>query len=264
MLKAGPVTTGDFLRAGIGRFGARIAELRAVGWTSGTSAWAAARSGVLAGGVMREQRWRPSKRCIYLAGKIRSATGDTRSSRELTVGVRKPTTVRNGRGPAMWRTQHSGLLARSSSAAITAARTTGVARTVPGLLRQQRRFSGNADVYAPDDPAVDPSWAEKENVTLLGRQWVQGPDRESIVDRCRAAIDRADVVFAWFDDLTAFGSLVEVGYAVAAGKRVYVAMPFQSEVRRDLWFAHYVAGCRMFSDSPVAPMASWRPSSSIG
>ena len=31
MLKTGPQTTGDFLRAGIGRFGARIGELRAAG-----------------------------------------------------------------------------------------------------------------------------------------------------------------------------------------------------------------------------------------
>lgn len=32
MLQAGPCCTGDFIRAGIGRFGARIGELRAVGW----------------------------------------------------------------------------------------------------------------------------------------------------------------------------------------------------------------------------------------
>jgi hypothetical protein len=31
MLQAGPCTTGDFLQAGIGRFGARLGELRAVG-----------------------------------------------------------------------------------------------------------------------------------------------------------------------------------------------------------------------------------------
>lgn len=35
-LQEGPATTGDFLRMGIGRFGARIDELRRVGWEIST------------------------------------------------------------------------------------------------------------------------------------------------------------------------------------------------------------------------------------
>jgi len=38
MLQAGPCTTGDFLRAGIGRFGARVDELRRAGWRIATAA----------------------------------------------------------------------------------------------------------------------------------------------------------------------------------------------------------------------------------
>lgn len=54
-----------------------------------------------------------------------------------------------------------------------------------------------------------------------------------VVKQCHDAIDRADVVFAWIDDLTAFGTIFELGYAVGR-KQVYLASP--DEVSNDLWF----------------------------
>lgn len=54
---------------------------------------------------------------------------------------------------------------------------------------------------------------------------------------CTIQIDRADVVFAWLDDLTAYGTLVEIGIAWAKQKEIWVAgYPIE-----DLWFAFAAA-----------------------
>jgi len=42
--------------------------------------------------------------------------------------------------------------------------------------------------------------------------------------RCLDAIDNADLVFAWIDDFTKFGSFVELGYAAGLGKRIHIAV----------------------------------------
>lgn len=41
--------------------------------------------------------------------------------------------------------------------------------------------------------------------------------RRHVVDQCLTAINNSDVVFAWLDDLTAFGSIFEIGYAIGRG-----------------------------------------------
>jgi len=46
-----------------------------------------------------------------------------------------------------------------------------------------------------------------------------------VFTECIKAIKRADVVYAWIEDLEAFGTLWELGYATALGKRVVVALP---------------------------------------
>ncbi|MER5424086.1 DUF559 domain-containing protein [Streptosporangium roseum] len=57
-------------------------------------------------------------------------------------------------------------------------------------------------------------------------------------EECLAAIQRADIVFAWLDDLTAYGTLVEIGYARALGKKLIVATNGEHE---ELWFAKWSA-----------------------
>ena len=42
---------------------------------------------------------------------------------------------------------------------------------------------------------------------------------------CLAAIRRSDIVFAWLDDVTAYGTIAEIGYASALGKRIVVVVP---------------------------------------
>lgn len=51
------------------------------------------------------------------------------------------------------------------------------------------------------------------------------PKRPEVRDLCLAAIDTADIVFAWLDDLTAYGTLVEIGYAKGRGKHIIIASP---------------------------------------
>jgi very-short-patch-repair endonuclease len=50
-------------------------------------------------------------------------------------------------------------------------------------------------------------------------------ERSLTLQRCLRAIDRADIVFAWLWDLTAYGTLAEIGYAKGRGKIVIVASP---------------------------------------
>lgn len=58
---------------------------------------------------------------------------------------------------------------------------------------------------------------------------------------CLRWIVESDAVFAWIDDPTAYGSLVEIGFALGLGKLVAVYMP--AELRgwqSDLWFIQAV------------------------
>jgi nucleoside 2-deoxyribosyltransferase len=47
--------------------------------------------------------------------------------------------------------------------------------------------------------------------------------RRGIVAKCLGAIRRADAIFAWIDSNDAHGTVFEIGYAVAIGKRVLLA-----------------------------------------
>lgn len=66
------------------------------------------------------------------------------------------------------------------------------------------------------------------------------PRRAEVVRVCLEAIDRADVVFAWFDDPNCHGTLTEVGYAVAKGKRLWAGFGAPG-LWSDLWFARSAA-----------------------
>lgn len=46
--------------------------------------------------------------------------------------------------------------------------------------------------------------------------------RVHVTIECKKAIKASDVVFAWIDDLTAYGTLFELGYATALGKKIYL------------------------------------------
>lgn len=78
-----------------------------------------------------------------------------------------------------------------------------------------------------------------------------GPRQEQVVTLCQEAIRQSDVVFAWLDQEDAYGTLVELGYANALQKRVWIAGP---AFFPDLWFA-YRSADRVLVPQPDARTA---------
>jgi hypothetical protein len=94
-----------------------------------------------------------------------------------------------------------------------------------------------------------------------------GPSRRRVVEMCLDAIRAADIVFAWLEEDTqvyepdgdprtddpldsycsAYGTLVEIGYAVALEKLVVVASPVPLH---DVWFAGSAASVHIVAASP--------------
>ena len=59
--------------------------------------------------------------------------------------------------------------------------------------------------------------------------------RTDVFEICREQIRNADIVFAYINDGTCFGTLFELGYACACGKKI--AILFDSDKRfKDMWF----------------------------
>lgn len=73
------------------------------------------------------------------------------------------------------------------------------------------------------------------------------PQRHQVRDLCLTAINEADIVFAWLNDATAYGTLVELGYAKGRGKRIVIAAPKPLD---DLWFATSCADFVLTIDTP--------------
>lgn len=80
-----------------------------------------------------------------------------------------------------------------------------------------------------------------------------GLTRPEVVKRCLSAIERCTHVFAWIENTSAFGSLVEIGYARALGKQVHVYLLDEQPDLVDLWFAGQIAtACTWVSSPSVA------------
>ena len=59
--------------------------------------------------------------------------------------------------------------------------------------------------------------------------------REEVMQICLHQIHRSDMVFAYIDDLTCYGTLFEIGFAKSTGKTVIVMFDKQ-ETADDMWF----------------------------
>ena len=55
--------------------------------------------------------------------------------------------------------------------------------------------------------------------------------------RALDGIKKADCVFAWIADHECYGTLVELGYAHALGKQIFIAHPPEIKPQGELWFA---------------------------
>jgi hypothetical protein len=88
--------------------------------------------------------------------------------------------------------------------------------------------------------------------------------RNEVACAAQIQIERADILFAWLDDQTCFGSLVEIGIVKAADKEIWIAWPPKMGVIRDaeldsyplirdLWFAQSFADdCCMAESAKTA------------
>lgn len=83
---------------------------------------------------------------------------------------------------------------------------------------------------------IDPGYAD--GVCMADAEFPQHLNRQTVLNSCLHWLELADVVFAWIDDDTAYGTLVELGYAAALKKTIFVAF---DQKRSDLWFAQRIA-----------------------
>lgn len=75
-------------------------------------------------------------------------------------------------------------------------------------------------------------------------QMEQKVTRKQVVTLCQSQIATADAVFCWLENLTAYGTLAELGYASALGKPICLAYPDSAEIRlwENTWFVKQLAG----------------------
>lgn len=59
--------------------------------------------------------------------------------------------------------------------------------------------------------------------------------RKQIRRLCFRAIARSDLIFAWINDLTGYGTLTELGYAAGLGKRIAIASPTPPDFSPTEW-----------------------------
>jgi hypothetical protein len=78
------------------------------------------------------------------------------------------------------------------------------------------------------------------------------PPRRHVSTAAMFQIKRADILFAWLEDLTCYGSLVEIGVARGLEKEIWISWPPEMATirdgkitsyapKRDLWFAESLA-----------------------
>lgn len=62
--------------------------------------------------------------------------------------------------------------------------------------------------------------------------------RSEVWQRCQQALARATVIFAWIDGMDCYGTLLELGYAAALGKGIWIAGPRRYP---ELWLTYETA-----------------------
>lgn len=83
-------------------------------------------------------------------------------------------------------------------------------------------------------------------------------DRCEVLHDCLDSIKLCNVFFAWIDSLDCYGTLAEIGYAYALGKRIYIGYPSQLNVR-ELWFSFGMAEKWIEADTPEEAFYNFFP-----
>lgn len=102
-------------------------------------------------------------------------------------------------------------------------------------------FHGNNShgVYATDRPNIYSVYCSDrlQNMPSKERQ-------NNIMTACLKTIDTANLVFAWIDDTSCYGTLAELGYAKAKEVKIFIAGPKKFS---DLWFIYQMADRSVFN-----------------
>lgn len=101
-----------------------------------------------------------------------------------------------------------------------------------------------AGVWAPDEYEKSPPSDDIDTADLTQA-------RRHTVRLCLNAILRSDVVFAWMDSSTAYGTLVELGFALAHRKPIWWAQRAENIDMDDLWFIRVAAREVIQGDDPA-------------
>lgn len=75
-----------------------------------------------------------------------------------------------------------------------------------------------------------------EGVSICSDDYIN-ESRERTISKCYQWIDDADILFCWIDDITAYGTFTEIGYASAKNKIIYIACDKKIERESlEIWF----------------------------
>ena len=109
---------------------------------------------------------------------------------------------------------------------------------------------------ATGDDSEEGAWSISSDHGLAYNRWKDGAadsrDKYNGCEDPRAAVfrdnldrvRRADAVFAYVARKEAYGTVIELGVAIALCKPIFIGYPHNANWRRDLWFAEQAAlGC---------------------
>jgi len=182
---------------------------------------------------------------IYLAGKI----GQNDWRHKVTPGLREASAVQ---GEAVSNVFHEDEMPDWQNYNLTTL----------GTWRYAGPFFSGCDHGCAHDP-YGPGHAITGGciqAATRGKDWDHSTGYRPWVNRqCRKAIAHCDVFFAWLDDATAYGTLVEIGLAQGLGK--YTVIATRDRWARglgpldDLWFAFETVDAELYAPTPRLALA---------
>ena len=103
------------------------------------------------------------------------------------------------------------------------------------------QYNKNIDITGPFFLSCDHSCYHGENSHGLGIQREEGCycektfSEEQVNDICLSQIRKSDIVFAYINDDTCYGTLYELGYAAALGKKIAILFDLPERIKK-MWF----------------------------
>lgn len=65
---------------------------------------------------------------------------------------------------------------------------------------------------------------------------------EEVIDVCKYQIENSDIIFAYINDNTCYGSMFEIGYAKSLGKKIIIVFDTKKR-QKDMWFITKNSDC---------------------